>query len=210
MLTNSLALKEERKRRRIEKAVFKKTREDARMARQFENTKKSDLVRTKHEIENDGSIKTEPMDTSLPSSPSSSVGSPTSPTQTIQTPTLRYNQPIKREYSSPRYNVAAPFFFANRGSQARVDPEILKRPAVFSCQTTVRLSKPTPKPCVRPSAIRVPVITSCDFLCGCGCKKISSGITPSKVLQRKSSIVDSPQSYEEDDDDDDEIINVDT
>ena len=154
------------------------------------------------------------MDTSLPSSPSSSIGSPVSPPTpttpvTPVTPTQRYT---KREYNSPRYN---PFFFGQNlpPKQQRVDPEVLKRPAVFSCQTTVRLSKSSPKsPAI--SAIRIPVITSCDFLCSCGCKKISSPTSPSgspppPMLQRKSSLVDSPLSFE-DDEDDDEIINVDT
>jgi hypothetical protein len=182
-------LKEERKRKREEKAVYKRSREGARIARQFENSKKVDFLRAKQETpELDGRIKQEPHAderhmSSLPASPSSSV-------------------------SSSSGSGMAPL--SPQGS-GRVDPEVLKRPAVFSCQTKVRLPSKQPvqsySSSPKPAIIgqRVSVIASCDLNCPCGCKKIR---TFGQNQTRKSSLADSPLSFN--DEDEDEIINVDT
>lgn len=200
--TRLKTLKEERRRRRIEKAVFKKTREDARLARHFETHKKIDLMRAKAEIENDGLIKSEPMDSSIPSSPTSSddFQHPSSPNSSRSYPISPFS--YKSDYSAPyTFGPASPTERATN----RIDAEVLKRTSIFSCQTSVRLAKSTSPKLFQP--VRISVITSCNPHCLCGCKKVEF-IQPTRILQRKSSIAHSPQSVEDDEDDEEIIVDI--
>ena len=216
-LQNISALKEERKRKREEKAVLKRSREDARSAR-FElansGTKKMELI-PKHE--HSGMIKSEPMG-SVPNSPTSSNDTGSSPSSSpgpIHTGPIPV--PFSRSVSYPGVK-HEPYDMDSCAKRARISPDVLAGPVVFSCQTKVRLTGNKPginRSLSADHAVRVPVITSFDQFCTCGCKKVNHpgfnrSFSTGNYLQRKNSLADSPMSSPQSLDDEDEFINVDS
>ena len=208
-------MKEERKRKREERAVLKRSREDARSARfELAQSRLSESAAKKLEIvlpKPEPFVKSEPMG-SVPNSPTSSADTGASPSSSPEPNPI----PFMRSMSYPGIKHEPQFDMDPCAKRARISQDALAGPIVFSCQTKVRLGNKPPmsRSISADQAVRVPVIVSFDQHCGCGCKKITQpgfhrSFSTGSYLQRKNSLADSPMSNNSLDDED-EFINVDS